>query len=184
VAVGGAFLLTSTAVIPGCGGGSSSSGGGPGGPSPVPVRNVIAEEGFTDLAPDEAATVFIVAFTTTAAGDLDITVDWTFDSNDLDFILARGTLEQALSPECQGDSPECPLQLVQSALTLSKPEVMNVPSAAAGDYVVAVANFGETAESGVVVVGLTTTTATSSPAVSATRSTTASSVGVGLAARP
>jgi hypothetical protein len=174
-AVGGTLLLGYAAILPGCGGGGSSSG-----PNQVPIRRVIAEETFTALLPTDAETVALVAFTSTAVGDLDITVDWTFETNDVDFILARGTLEQALSPACQGDSADCPLQLVSSALTLSKPEVMSVPNAAAGDYVVAVANFGTTEESGIVVVGLTTVTATSLPSVATSRSVTAPSLGKDL----
>jgi hypothetical protein len=177
-ALGGAVVVGCLAILFGCGGG----GNGPTSPTPrPPVRNVIVEEGFADLPPvDSSEEAFFLHFVTGLAGDLDITVDWTLASNDVDFVLVRGTLEQALSPACQedADTPECPLQLVATAETFSKPEVLTIANAAAGDYVVAVVNFGTTAESGVIVIGLTTTApTTSAPAVGAVRSTTASGVG-------
>jgi len=177
---GAAIALAYAALFPGCGGGGTSGPNPVSTPTPRPsVRNVIVEETFTGLPPlDPSDVAFYLHFVTGVVGDLDITVDWTFASNDVDFLLVRGTLEQALSPACQADdSPDCPLQLVSTAVTLSKPEVLTVASAAAGDYVVAVANQGTTDESGVVVVGLTTGAATTPPSVGGTRSITASSLG-------
>jgi hypothetical protein len=138
----------------GCGG-DSGSGPSPT-PTPVPVRNVIVEDTFTGLQPfDPTEEVALLAFVTGQTGTLDVTVDWTFDSNDIDFGLVRGTLEEALSPACEEDTPDCPLEIVMTAATLTKPEVMTVPNLPAGNYIVVVVNFGETEDSGVVVVGLT-----------------------------
>jgi hypothetical protein len=179
-ALGVATAFVYSAMLFGCGGGDS-------GPSPVPsptprppVRNVIVQQTFQNLPPidppvDASDPGFFQGFVTGQTGDLDITVDWTFATNDLDFVLVTGTLEQALSPACQEDSPACPLELVATAATFAKPEVMMVPNAAAGPYVIVVVNFGTTNESGVITVGLTTAAATTSTtAVGAVRSTTAS----------
>lgn len=51
----------------------------------------------------------------------------------------------------------------------------------AGDYIVAVGNFGTTDESGVVVVGFTTAAATTSPPAAAARSVFAPKPGSSLA---
>ncbi|MGD8894727.1 MAG: hypothetical protein PVJ73_01710 [Acidobacteriota bacterium] len=181
MATGGTMLLVAATILPGCGGRGTSS------PSPVTtprprVRSVIAEETFT-LPPRESSNaVFYLHVATAVTGDLDITVDWTFASNDVDLGLARGTLEQALSPAClEDDFADCPLELMATAFTPNKPETMTVIGAPAGDYIVAVGNLGATDESGVVVVGFTTTAATTSPSVGAARSITASSSGSSFA---
>ena len=167
-----AVVLGCVLALFGCGG--SGGGGGTGPTTPTTQRNVIVEETFSDLPSlEQSEFVFYLGFFTGTAGSLDITVDWTLASNDVDILLFRGTVEQALSTACVVDGSECPLELVTSAATLGKPEVMRVASAAAGDYVIVVANFGPTNESGVVVVGLTTaTTAIPADAVGAVRSGT------------
>jgi hypothetical protein len=164
-ALGVAVALACTLAFSGCGGGGSSgSSTGPSStPTPAPVRNVVAQGNFTGLQPsdpleDDLEDIYILFFTTSQTGTLDITVDWTHASNDVDFILLRGTLEQVLSPACQAlDEVNCPLEIVSTAVTLAKPEVTTVNNATAGGYIVAVVNFGTTNEAGVVVVGLTTT---------------------------
>ncbi len=154
-------ILAGVLAFPGCGGSSSS------GPSPVPsatpapVTTVIARGNFAGLQPtdpeEDPEDFYILFFSTTETGTLDVTVDWTNASNDVDFLLLTGTQEQAMSPACQAlDESECPLEIVTVAVSLDKPEVATLSNAAPGGYIVAVANFGTTTESGVVVVRLTT----------------------------
>jgi hypothetical protein len=158
-ALGVAVVLAGVLVFSGCGG-SGSSTGPSSTPTPAPVRTIVAQGNFTGLPPtdpEDPEDFYILFFNTSQTGTLDITVDWTHASNDVDFFLLRGTLEQALLPACQGlDQSDCPLELVTFAVSLAKPESLTVANMTAGGYIVAVANFGTTNESGVVVVGLTT----------------------------
>ncbi len=153
-----ALVLGLALVLPSCGGGSGGSTSPTTPATPPPrVRNVILQSTFSGLEPfDTSEMVWFDPFTTTATGDVDITVDWTFASNDVDVFLARGTVGQAQSPACQEDRPDCPLELVASTETLSKPETLTIFGLAAGSYLVVVVNFGTTVESGVVLVGFTT----------------------------
>jgi hypothetical protein len=145
---GAAVLLT---VLAGCDGGS--------GPDPVPsptpppaVTTLIAEGSFSGLEPNGAA---MAAFTTTRAGDLEVVVDWTFASNDLDVLLARGecTPEQLVALQCDVAA------LAQG--TTAKPERVSIVNAAAGTYTLFVLNLGATAESFSFQILLTTTGAAS-----------------------
>jgi hypothetical protein len=152
-----ALALGCIFVLPGCGGssGGSSSPTTPATP-PTPVRNILVQATFSGLEPFEPTEdVWFDFFTTSTTGTLDITVDWTFASNDVDVLLAQGTLEQALSPACQDLSDDCPLELVAQAATLNKPENLTISGLTAGSFLVIVVNFGPTTESGVVVVGFT-----------------------------
>ena len=152
-----ALALGCALVLPGCGGSSGGSTSPTTTPTPRPtVRNVVLQSSFSGLEPfDTSEMLWFDAFITNATGDVDITVDWTFASNDVDVFLARGTVAQAQSPACQEDRPECPLELVAQVTTLSKPEVLRISGLAAGSYLVVVVNFGTTNESGVVIVGFT-----------------------------
>ena len=157
--VAGVAVALALTVVFSCCGGSSSSGPSTV-PTPAPVRNVIAQENFSGLQPtdpDDPEDFFFFFFTTGQVGTLDVTVDWTHDSDDLDVLLLSGTLEQALSPACQTlDESACPLEILAFTATLERPETLTVTNLPAGGYILAVANFGTTAESGVAVVGLTT----------------------------
>jgi uncharacterized protein YfaP (DUF2135 family) len=86
-------------------------------------------------------TLGYIQFTTTAGGRLDITVDWTFASNDLDIALVKGfcTEDQFLDGSCN------PLAITESET--AKPEKLSVPSTTAGQYTLYVANFGDRDES-------------------------------------
>lgn len=159
-ALGVAVALAVSVSLGGCGGSGSSPTSTPT-PTPPPVRTVIAQGNFSGLQPvDPSAADFedfyLLFFVTNQAGTLDITVDWTFDSNDVDFALIRGSLEQVLLPACEDiDSPDCPIELVATAESLAKPETLTISNLAAGSYVVLVVNLGTTNESGVITVGLT-----------------------------
>jgi hypothetical protein len=130
-------------------------------PPPPPVTRVIAQ-GSGSLG---AHTVAPVVFTTTAAGSVEATVDWTFASNDVDIFLTRG-------------SAPCTLQtfndrtcgFIATAETRSvKPEKLSAPSLAAGPYTLYVANYGNSDES--VAWQITLTSASASSASSATSAT-------------
>jgi hypothetical protein len=159
-AFGVVTILAGVLVFPGCGGSSSGPSSVPSA-TPAPVTTVIARGNFGGLQPtdpeEDPEDFYLLFFSTTQTGTLDVTVDWTDASNDVDFLLLTGTLEQANSPACQAlDQSDCPLEIVTVAATLDKPEVATLSNAVPGDYIVAVANFGTTNESGIVVVRLTT----------------------------
>jgi hypothetical protein len=90
-----------------------------------------------------------VPFTTSAQGTLDITVDWTFASNDVDLYVERGecTCDLALANTCQ--------DVTGSDSTTAKPERLTVPNFSAGSYTLVVANAGPERESASYEVGLT-----------------------------
>jgi hypothetical protein len=138
-------------MLPGCGGGGSASNL-PTMPTPrTPVRTVLFETTFSDLDPAATSGLSLfVSFPTSVAGDLDITVDWTFATNDMDLYLYRGAncTPRKLNPT------DC--LFVAQAITLRKPEVLTLANAVAGSYVLEISNRGTTLEAGVVIAGLTT----------------------------
>jgi hypothetical protein len=103
-------------------------------PPPTPVTSVIARGG-SPLGP---STLLHTRFTTTAAGTIGATVDWTHPTNDIDVYLTRGaepcTLEQV-------NEDQCPFIGVATSLT-AKPETLSVPDLAAGQYVLYIGNYG------------------------------------------
>ena len=128
--------------LTGCGGG----GGGPAAPStpaptpaPPPVVTVIAQ-GSSAL---DSKVIAPVVFTTTATGTLDMTVDWTFASNDVDIFLARGSEPCTLATF---NNRTCGFIATEESTTM-KPSKLRAPSLAAGTYSLYVANFGDTDES-------------------------------------
>jgi hypothetical protein len=91
-------------------------------------------------------------------GVLDITVDWTFASNDINFSLFQGTLTE-IEAACSGGTA-CP-QEVAIVATSAKPETLTFANAAAGAYLLQIVNFGSTPESGTYEIRLTSTAAAS-----------------------
>jgi hypothetical protein len=148
LAKGGAllFLVVHAAVLPGCG------GGGGNGPTPLPssgpVRTLIQSGGFQlDGLPDAFAAGLIfdagrVEFTTSGAGTLEVSVDWTFASNDVDFVVMRGncSFNQFYADQCT--------EVAGADSATAKPERLTVSNFAAGSYTLFVANLGVTSESG------------------------------------
>jgi hypothetical protein len=115
-------------------------GGSSGGPSPIPTPvptptpPVVVSQGG---GPIEAGFIVMAQpIVTTAAGRLDVTVDWTFASNDIDVLIARG----ACSFD-QFDNGQCNIAAF-SISTTAKPERISVSGAAAGLYTLFVENFG------------------------------------------
>ncbi|HJS59931.1 MAG TPA: hypothetical protein VKA01_17620 [Vicinamibacteria bacterium] len=80
-------------------------------------------------------------FSTSRSGRLEITVDWTFASNDLDFGVARGACDLAMVATDQCVE-------VASAESTTKPERLSLPSFQAGAYTLVIANLGSGNESG------------------------------------
>jgi hypothetical protein len=101
------------------------------------VTTVLDEGGFSGLSPGNGVGG---DFTTTRAGDLQIIVDWTFATNNLDLLLFRGEC----SPE-QFAASECDIAAVADSAT-AKPERVGLGNAPAGTYTIVVFNFGETEE--------------------------------------
>jgi hypothetical protein len=134
-----AVLVAATlaAVLQGCGDGGGSS---PTTPSPTPARpsTVVVTQGSGTLG---AGFVGAVRFSTNAAGRLDVIVDWTFASNDLDIAIFAGscTAQQVVDLLCG-----VPLGLSDS---LVKPESLSIAGASAGDYTLAIEHLGARDES-------------------------------------
>ncbi len=82
------------------------------------------------------------SFTTTATGTLDVTVDWTFASNDVDIYLTQG--EQACTI-AQFNARQYEF-LASSESFTAKPEKVSAPGAAAGPYRLYIGNRGPTQE--------------------------------------
>lgn len=148
--IGAPVALLCLISLLGCGGGGSPTG--PTGPS----RTVIAQgsvqlgDPATALAQDRLCDMLaFVPFTTSAQGTLDVTVDWTFASNDIDVFLERGDCNCALAllDGCQ--------DLAGSDSATAKPERLTVPNLSAAGYTLVVGNAGPGGESASYELGLT-----------------------------
>lgn len=147
------------ASLAACGGGSSPTTPTPT-PTPVPTPpppQVVAQ-GSDTL---EAEFTGRLAFTTTRAGMLEATVDWTYATNDVDVALVQGdcSFEQAVAQQCT--------VLAFSVSTTAKPEKITASNAAAGTYTLFIENTGPGDESVAFQVVLTPTTAAAPPSASA-----------------
>lgn len=163
--VGGALVLSLAA----CGGGG---GGGPTTPTatplPTPTPPVVVLQGSDTL---ETGIVGWVPFTTTRVGNIEATVDWTFATNDVDVLVARGS--------CDADqlaAQQCPI-VALSLSTTAKPEKVRTDSAAAGTYTLFVENTGPGDESVSFQVVLTPTTAAAAPPSASSRGVQAMPLG-------
>jgi len=147
-AVGCALLLAG--ALAGCGGGSSSPSTVTTTTVPVAQRTLVGQ-GTWQLTDSDTAIRTIgfpdiagVPFTLGAAGTVDLTVDWTFRSNDIDVAIFPGscTSTQLLNLVC-GTTP-----IVQSLSTTAKPETLT-RQLSAGSYTLVIAsNVGNSAEAG------------------------------------
>ena len=122
-----------------CGGGSSSpTTQSTPRPTPTPPPPVVVAQGGGTLP---AEFVTLRAFTTTVAGSLTATVDWTLVTNDMDIYLVSGT--------CTFDqffAQQCPV-LALSESSTAKPEQVTVAQAPAGSYTLFAYNVGPGDES-------------------------------------
>lgn len=128
---------------------------------PAPVQSVVAQGSIGGL--DAGFLTVLPSFSTSSAGTLDVTVDWTFASNDVDIYLARGacSFEQFVTDRCNIAS--------FSESVTAKPEKLNVANAPAGSYTLLIGNHGPTVESLSFQVMLTAVPGAQNHAVAASR---------------
>jgi hypothetical protein len=143
-------LATAVAVallLGGCGGESGGCANNPTGPgcqpspspSPVVTRNPVVIDAGEGSLPVLVALFRTLA--TTETGSLDVVVDWTFATNDVDIFLARG--------DCSFDqfvAGGCTIAAAATSTT-TKPERVRLANQPAGTYTLIVPNFGPGDES-------------------------------------
>ena len=120
-------------------------------PTPTTTSTSVIGAGSSSLA---VSTLLSVPFTTSAAGTIGATVDWTFSTNDVDLYLARGTDPCTIA---QFNDSECPF-LDSATSPSTKPETVTAPNLTGGAYTLYIGNFGPAQES----VGFQITLTTSS----------------------
>jgi hypothetical protein len=149
-----AAALGLVGVLAACGGGSGGGGTAPTVVPPAPVRTLIGTTGFNVLGLDAANRAglerdeALASLVVNQAGTLEIIVDWTFASNDVDIHLYSGTCtsQQIVTTGCS---------IIARADSVNlKPERLTV-SVQPGTYAIGVANFGRGNESGTVQTFLT-----------------------------
>jgi len=125
-------------VLGGCGG-SNNPTAPPVTTAPAPVSTVLAEGSLSEL--DVNVLARFAPFTTTAAGVLDVTVDWTLAQDNVEIYLAQGecTIDQV-------NQRTCPFAGFSESAT-AKPERIHIPSLAAGTYSLMIGNRGPSIES-------------------------------------
>jgi hypothetical protein len=84
----------------------------------------------------ETEFVIRAPFTTQRVGRVDVEVDWTYATNDVDVILTRGVCTFA-----QFEAMQCEVLSV-AASTSVKPERLSIAGAAAGSYTLFIVNLG------------------------------------------
>lgn len=153
----GAALAASLA---GCGGSSPSQPTPTPTPVPTPPPPQVLAQGGDTL---EAEMAGRLPFTTTRAGKLEATVDWTYATNDVDVALVQGdcSFEQASAAQCT--------VLAISVSTTAKPEKITVNSAAAGTYTLFIENAGPGDESISFQVVLTPSATSAAPPTASSR---------------
>ena len=129
-----AAAMALAVILPACGGGSSGGGGTtpPVTTPPAPVRTLIQQGNFTIGRFPEVATVGV---TIAGAGTVEIVVDWTFSSNDLDAVFYNGNCTPA-----QATNRSCSIIAITTSTT-AKPERLTITNVAAGTYTAGVASF-------------------------------------------
>lgn len=140
-------VVVTVSVLQGCGSSNTPTPIPSATPTPTPTVQTVVSTGSGSIP---VRILVPIPFTTTAAGRLDVTVDWTFATNDLDVYLARGA--------CSFDqfvTNQCTLVTFSESRT-AKPERLAFPGAAAGSYVLLVGNRGPADESAAFQVVLTT----------------------------
>ena len=144
------------ASLAACGGSSSPTAPTPT-PVPTPPPPQVVAQGSDTL---EAEFTGRLPFTTTRAGNVEATVDWTYATNDVDVALVQGdcSFEQAVAQQCT--------VLAISVSTTAKPEKITASNAAAGTYTLFIENTGPGDESVAFQVVLTPTTAAAPPSAS------------------
>jgi hypothetical protein len=143
-------MVCAVAAISACGGGGGTSTGptltATPIPSPTPAPPVVLLQ--TNFTLRNGFVGLFRTLSVSGPGTLEITVDWTLASNDLDISLVKGS--------CTGemyDADTCVYMAFADSLT-AKPEKLRV-SVAAGTYTPLVDNFGPGDESGAIQVVFT-----------------------------
>ena len=107
-------------------------------PSPTPRPPVVIDAGEGSLP---AFVVLLRPLTTTETGSFEIIVDWTFATNDIDILLARGdcSFDQFVGGGCN--------YAATATSPTTKPERLTLANQPAGTYTLIVPNFGPEDES-------------------------------------
>jgi hypothetical protein len=107
-------------------------------PPPTPRPPVVLDRGDGQLP---ALVALVRPIATTETGAFDVTVDWTFATNDIDVGLARGncSFDQVIADQCAFAA--------ESTSTTAKPEKLRLANQPAGTYTLVVVNFGPEDES-------------------------------------
>ncbi len=133
--------LASVATLGGCGGGSPTAPQGPATTTTttaLPVTRTVILQGSQAIPADWHYEWW---FTTTRAGTLDITVDWTYADSNIYVRLGQGKCDEQVlkAGQCQW--------LIQSNMSTPKPRVLTLPNAAAGQYTLYIYNGPKQRES-------------------------------------
>ena len=152
-------VAAAVSVLPGCGSSTTPTPIPTPAPTPPPpiVETIVSSGSGT--VPNRV--LAFIPFTTSAAGRIDVTVDWTFATNDVHVYLVRGdcTFEQFVARQCT--------IVTFSESTIAKPERLTAPGSSAGNYLLLIGNAGPADESVAFQVVLTTGGATSALSPSA-----------------
>ena len=143
------IVLMAAVLLPGC----SSDSNPPVTSTPPPpttlppTTQTVVQSGSGSLP---VLNLALIPFSISSTGRLDVTVDWTFASNDVDVYLVRGacTFDQFINLGCN--------IIAFSESGTAKPERVSSSGATAGSYFVAIGNLGPTDESVAFQVVLTT----------------------------
>lgn len=131
--------LALVALLGACDG--STTGPNPPPPPPpitLPPPSVVSQGGGSLKA---GFTAMVPPITTSVAGALDVTVDWTFATNDVDVLITRGSCS---FPQLENN--QCNIAAFSVSAT-AKPERMHVTGAAASVYTLFIENTGPADES-------------------------------------
>lgn len=136
--------LVLLSVLTACGGDSNPTGPGAAPrptPAPTPVTTTLRQGTFTGLP---STWLLAVAFAPNFAGEVEAFVDWTFASNDVDLIVARGGSNPCRTSDGFIDFDIC--QVLATQAGPAKPERMRI-QLAAGEYTLYIRNGGASEES-------------------------------------
>ena len=136
VAIGA--MVGSLLTFGGCGGSNSPTAVPAVTTPPAPVSTVLAQGSRSNLGVNM---LLGLDFTTNANGMLDVTVDWTFVTNNVQIYLADGSCSIE-----QFNSYDCAIAGRSESLT-AKPERLQLTNLRAGTYSLLIYNGGPTVES-------------------------------------
>ncbi len=142
-------VVAGMVLLPACGGGGGSTTPTPPTTLPPvpPSRSVVASGAESGLAVNH---LLFVGFVTSAAGTLDVTVDWTIPADRIHIFLSANecSLEDINAEQCR--------LLIDSPPSSVKPRVVTLTGLAVGTYTLYIGNRGPDEESVSWQVGLTT----------------------------